>query len=177
DAALETYERMLEDGGDYREEAALYRMAEVAEDKGDDAAALSYYSRIINDFPDGEYRASAMLRSGNGLRKLKMYEESNATLLQFLAEYPGSKNANVARFYIAFNYQRIGEYGEAIKYHKSVATYGRRSLAVQSYYWLGVCKRDIGEPDAARSYFAKVINNYQDFPDWVRRAETELGNM
>jgi TolA-binding protein len=175
--AIKAYERMLKDGAGYRDEATLYRMAEVAESNGDDAAALSYYSRLINDFPNGEYRSAAMLRSGNKLRKLKMYEESNATLLQYLSEYPDSKNVNIARFYVAFNYQRIGEYGEAIKYHKSVATYGRRSLAVQSYYWLGVCERDIGDREAARSYFSKVINNYRDFPDWVERAEVELTNM
>ena len=152
-------------------------MAEISEDSGDAAAALSYYSRIINEFPGGEYRSSALLKSGNRLRKLKLYEESNATLMQYISEFPDSKNVNIARFYIAFNHQRIGEYGEAIKYHKIVATYGRRSLAVQSYYWLGICERDMGNTIAARSYFKKVIINYRDFPDWVERAKTELNSL
>jgi TolA-binding protein len=106
-----------------------------------------------------------------------MYEESNATLMQFIDEYPNSKNTNVARFYIAFNFQRMGDYGAAIKYHKSVAAYGRRSLAVQSYYWLGICERDLGNTEAARSYFNKIANNYRDFPDWVERAEAELNGL
>ena len=177
DKAISVLGRIADETNGPGRESALHRMAEISEDIGDDAKALSYYSRVINEFPDGEYRSSALLRSGNRLRKLKMYEESNATLMQFIDEYPHSKNINVARFYIAFNFQRMGDYGAAIKYHKSVATYGRRSLAVQSYYWLGICERDLGNAEAARSYFNKIANNYRDFPDWVKRAETELNSF
>jgi len=175
--AISVLGRIADDAGSADRETALYRMAELSEDIGDDAGALTYYSRIINEFPGGKYHGSSLLKSGNGLRKLKLYDESNATLSQFIIEYPDSKKVNVARFYIAFNYQRMGNYEEAIKYHKSVAANGRRSLAVQSYYWLGICERDMGNTTEARSYFTKIINNYRDYPDWVDKAEKELDSF
>ena len=106
-----------------------------------------------------------------------MYAESNVKLENLIAKYPSAREIEIAELYVAFNYQRLGDYDNAMKYHKRVIERGRRSLAVQSYYWLGVCELDLGNKETAKGYFKKIITNYRDFPKWVNKAETELSKL
>jgi len=147
------------------------------ESAGDVNRAIGAYGEFAETFSNDERVPETLLAAGSAMRDSKMYAESNVILLDLINGYPTADETEVAELYAAFNYQRLGDYENAIKYHKRVIDRGRRSLAVQSYYWLGVCELDLGNRDAAAGYFNKVITNYRDFPEWVRKAEAEISKM
>jgi TolA-binding protein len=153
---------------------ALLELAKLYESKGDANSAIGAYGEFAETFPNDERVPETLLAAGTMMRELKMYVESNVILLNLLKKYPDVPETEIAELYAAFNYQRLGDYDNAIKYHKKVIVHGRRSLAVQSYYWLGICELDLGNTEAARSYFNKIITNYRDFPKWVKKAEAEI---
>ena len=57
----------------------------------------------------------------------------------------------------------------------NVQTYGLQFVDYLPYYYLGLCQRNLGDDAASRTNFTKVLTNYRDFPEWVRKAQTELG--
>jgi tol-pal system protein YbgF len=156
---------------------ALLKLAGLYESAGDASKAISAYGEFAETFPKDERVPETLLAAGTAMRELKMYAESNVVLLNLLNKYPNVSETGVAELYVAFNYQRLGDYDNAIKYHKRVVEGGNRSLSVQSYYWLGVCTRDLGDTGAAAGYFNKIITNYRDFPEWVRKAEAEISKL
>jgi TolA-binding protein len=156
---------------------ALLKLAKLYESAGDAGRAIGAYGEFAETFPDDERVPETLLAAGSAMRDSKMYAESNVVLLELINKYPAAEETEIAEFYAAFNYQRVGDYENAIKYHKRVIEHSRRSLAVQSYYWLGVCELDLGNREVAAGYFNKVITNYRDFPKWVRKAEAEISKM
>lgn len=156
---------------------ALLKLAELYESTGDASGAISAYGEFAETFPKDERVPGTLLAAGTAMRELKMYAESNVILLNLLDKYPNATETEVAELYAAFNYQRLGDYDNAIRYHKMVVAGRNRSLSVQSYYWLGVCTRDLGDTEAAAGYFNKIITNYRDFPEWVRKAEAEISKL
>jgi TolA-binding protein len=156
---------------------ALLKLAELYESAGDADKAISAYGEFARNFPEDERAPETLLAAGSTMRDLKMYAESNVILENLIAKYPSAREIEIAELYVAFNYQRLGDYDNAMKYHKRVIELGRRSLAVQSYYWLGVCELDLGNKETAKGYFKKIITNYRDFPKWVNKAETELSKL
>jgi TolA-binding protein len=156
---------------------ALLKLAKLYKSAGDADRAISAYGEFTETFPDDERVPETLLAAGSAMRDSKMHAESNVILLELINRYPAAEETEIAELYAAFNYQRLGDYENAIKYHKRVIGHGRRSLAVQSYYWLGVCELDLGNRETAAGYFNKVITNYRDFPEWVRKAEAEISKM
>ncbi|UCE27765.1 MAG: tetratricopeptide repeat protein [Candidatus Coatesbacteria bacterium] len=156
---------------------ALLKLAKLYESAGDVNRAIGAYGEFAEMFPDDERVPETLLAAGSAMRDSKMYTESNVILLELINKYPAAEETEIAELYAAFNYQRLGDYENAIEFHKRVIDHGRRSLAVQSYYWLGVCELDLGNKDAAVGYFNKIIANYRDFPKWVRKAEAEIAKM
>jgi tol-pal system protein YbgF len=156
---------------------ALLKLAKLYESAGDASNAISAYGEFAETFPKDERVPETLLAAGTAMRELKMYTESNVILLNLLNKYPNISEIESAELYVAFNYQRLGDYDNAIKYHKRVVEGRNRSLSVQSYYWLGVCTRDLGDTEAAAGYFNKIITNYRDFPEWVRKAEAEISKL
>jgi TolA-binding protein len=156
---------------------ALLKLAKLYESAGDADRAIGAYGEFVKTFPDDERVPEALLAAGSTMRDSKMYAESNIVLLELINGYPVAEETEIAELYAAFNYQRLGDYENAVKFHKRVIEHGRRSLAVQSYYWLGICELDLGNRETAAGYFNKIITNYRDFPEWVRKAETEISKM
>jgi|GEM_PF-1312594 len=156
---------------------ALIKLANLYESAGDADRAIGAYGEFAEVFPDDERVPEALLAAGSAMRDSKMYAESNIILLELINKYPVAEETGIAELYAAFNYQRLGDYENAIKYHKRVIERGRRSLAVQSYYWLGICELDLGNRETAAGYFNKIITNYRDFPGWVKKAEAEISKM
>jgi Tfp pilus assembly protein PilF len=76
---------------------------------------------------------------------------------------------------MGLNLLDAGAAAEALAHLDAAAAAGDRAVAAQSYYYAGVCQRDLGHDAASRTNFTKVLANYRDFPEWVRKAKAELG--
>jgi tetratricopeptide (TPR) repeat protein len=89
-------------------------------------------------------------------------------------KWPQNEYTAQANLYRGLNLMELGAPEEAVEHLAAAAAAGPREVAVQGYYFLGVAERDRGNNADSREYFAKVLTNYRDFPDWVRKAQREL---
>ncbi|MCE5300881.1 MAG: tetratricopeptide repeat protein [Spirochaetia bacterium] len=75
----------------------LFNSATEAMVKGDDAAAIDLYYKLVEDYPEfKKYRADALYRLGSLLFKTERYEESEKTLRLFAAKYPSDARVKKA---------------------------------------------------------------------------------
>jgi len=154
--------------------AALFKVAEIYERAGDRSAAIETYGEIVESFGEKRESAKAQFRIGENLRAAKLYKESNTALEKLVRKWPQTELTAQGNLYRGLNLLELGAPDEAVKPLAAAAAVGPRSVAVQSYYFLGVAERDQGNDDMSREYFGKVLTNYRDFPEWVRKARTEL---
>ncbi len=154
--------------------SSLYKAAEIYGRAGDKSAAIETYGEIVNRFGRTRATAKAQFKAGEYLRAAKLYKESNTSLTALTREWPTNEYGPQAELYLGLNLSDAGAPAEALAHFEAAAATGGRAVAAQSYYYLGVCQRDLGDDAASRTNFAKVLANYRDFPEWVRKAKAEL---
>jgi TolA-binding protein len=155
--------------------SVLYKAADIYGRAGDKSTAIETYGEVVTRFGRTRATAKAQFKIGEYLRAAKLYKESNTALKALTREWPASEYAPQAELYMGLNLLDVGAPAEALAHLDAAAATGRRGVAAQSYYYLGVCQRDLGDDAASRTNFTKVLANYRDFPEWVRKAKTELG--
>jgi tetratricopeptide (TPR) repeat protein len=154
--------------------AALFKVAEICERTGDRSAAIETYSGIVDGFGEKRETAKAQFRIGENLRAARLYKESNTALEKLTRKWPENEYTAQANLYRGLNLLDLGAPEEAVTHLAAAAAAGSRGVAVQGYYFLGIAERARGNAAESREYFAKVLTNYRDFPDWARKAQSEL---
>lgn len=86
------------------------------------AKSVQDYQQVIDRYPMSEAAASAYLLLGAQQRTEKKYAEANATLHQFLVQFPQHELVTTAWMGIAANLESLGKTDEALTTYKKVAT-------------------------------------------------------
>lgn len=154
--------------------AALLKVADIYERAGDRSAAIETCGVIVERFGESRETARAQFKIGENMRAARLYRESNTALEKLARKWPATEYTPQAELYWGLNLLELGEPDEAVDHLAAAAGAGSRPLAAQAYYFLGVAERDRGNDAHSRECFTKVLTNYRDFPDWVRKAQGEL---
>jgi TolA-binding protein len=95
--------------------ASAYAQRGMAQlENGQREDALADFGVVIDKFPDAREREDAMLQSALLLGSLERPAEMTAAFQRFLAEYPGTKSAAQAQFWIGYTAFEAKKYNEAI---------------------------------------------------------------
>jgi TolA-binding protein len=154
--------------------SSLYAAADIYDRAGDASAAIETYGDIVSRFGQTRATARAQFKIGENFRTAKLFKESTTALAKLARGWPTDGYAALASLYMGLNLMDAGDPAGAIPHFDEAAAVGDRGVAAQSFYYLGVCHRDLGNDGESRSSFTKVLTNYRDFPEWVRKATAEL---
>ena len=92
--------------------------------------------------------------------RLKDYNNASSMYKQIIDKYKDPAIVSQIRYGLAWvNFQR-GEYNDAYKEFESLSQTGDDSIAVNSLYWSGECKKYLGETDAAIKIFDDFLKKY-----------------
>ncbi|RMG55761.1 MAG: hypothetical protein D6722_27375 [Bacteroidetes bacterium] len=137
-------------------------------------AAANYYQTVLN--LRYTYRDYATYQLAEGKYRQNRYQESVQTFAQLISGYADSELRDNALDRISEIYATwIKDYGNAAKYARMlVDDYPRSPLAADAYNRLALATYNLGNTDAAITYFKKVLTDYAGDR---RNAQIALDNL
>lgn len=133
--------------------------------------AITVYTNIISNYPQGDHIPKTLYNLGALYKDIGLYQHSQTIFERLIDKYTTSEYYEPAVLNLAFTYQHLGELGKAIEFHTRVLSFNNRSLTVQSTYWLADCYHTIGDNEKALVWLDKLLKEYKDFPNWVKKGE------
>ncbi len=102
----------------------------------------------------------------------KKYDRTIALTDEIIARFDTDPRVGLSRKLQADAFRLSGNLTKAVEtYQKIFSTRaGLGSLAPETLYWIGVCKRDQGEIEKAFAFFQRVYVLYKSHPEWAAKA-------
>jgi tetratricopeptide (TPR) repeat protein len=110
---------------------------------------------------------------------LQDYEEINALSAEILEQYGyGILLTGVARVRAGDALRLQGRFEEAISLYEEVlsAREWRGELTPQVLFWMGSCRKALGQWEEAFAYYQRIYVLYGGYPAWVAKAYIESMN-
>ena len=82
--------------------------------RGEYAIAHAAFDRVTDEFPDSQYVSAALYNAGLCLQRLEKWQESAHRYERLLSVRPESRDAKHANFQLAFLYQEMGQWDNAL---------------------------------------------------------------
>lgn len=99
----------------------------------------------------------------DSLQKALHGDGINAGFVKVIKEYGGTASGNLARFYAANCYLRLGDYNNAVKQLKEFST-SQKQVQARAYKLLGDAYSELGRNDEAIESYKKAANHFpEDF--------------
>lgn len=175
-------------GLDIYTDSDLFRRAGDAYDAGEWKAAFNLYRKIIDKFPDSDYRILATFNAGLCLEQLA---ENERAVDYFLAAQaltpPGAALGRDIGLHLGAVYERLGRWREAaVVFERAYARddlseadrwqFESRALTAKAYADEDDASLDALEAFASR--YAKVLESRPDLEnEWLARARFSLGDV
>lgn len=102
----------------------------------------------------------------------KQYEKTIVLTEEVISRLGSDPRAALPRKLQADAFRLSGEWAKAVEaYQKVFSTRtGLGSLAPETLYWMGVCKREQGDVEKAFAFFQRVYVLYKGHPQWTAKA-------
>jgi hypothetical protein len=83
--------------GSAEAKAAAFLLGRMSQDAGDSKAAIPWFTRYLNEAPDGPFAAEALGRNLLAVRKVNGIENAKPLAREYLSRFPNGAHAAVAR--------------------------------------------------------------------------------
>jgi len=163
--ALEEYEfyirayREISQQVDFTVDEAYYQIGLVYFELGNYQECLRSYQAVLDSFPESPLVPNVLFGQALAYQKLQKFSEAIEILQRIRSDYPQSKQAPLALLQLARIYYDQKELQKAVDtYHEVLARYkGVAEIDSNTIFFeLGLCYRDMEQPDQALSFFRKV---------------------
>ena len=100
------------------------------------------------------------------------YEKTIALTEEVFNRFDGNPLAGLSRKLQADAFRLSGNWAKAVETYQKIFSIrtGHSSLAPETLYWIGVCKRELGETEKAFAFFQRVYVLYKGQPEWAAKA-------
>ena len=172
DLAVQWYRMLAAEVPGYHDRArAGLELARAQERRGDRAAALAAYARVVEDYPRSSRAYEAMREArklsraftdrysqGLVLYNRRKYREAREFFAWYLRHDNHCEHQTEATYFLGRSYQRLGSYGAAAAKYEQVVAMGYGS----EYYdlaWLKLayCRRAYGRDDEALATYDRYV--------------------
>jgi len=111
--------------------------------------------------PDSADDPFAMYEEALNYYHAQSYDQARGVFTEFLAQYPSSRYANNAQFYIGQSYYAQSRYPEAISaYEAVIRDYPNATKVPSAILKMGYAHAALGEKERARQLLQQVIDTY-----------------
>ncbi len=138
---------------------ALYYKALTLAALEDYNGAVLTWDRLIQEYPDNRYWATAWDEKAYILwADLNDYEQAAQTLLEFVSRAPSSEQSPDSLFEAARIQERGGFLGEAATtWERLINEYPASPKAIRGLFLAGICRYRLNDLDGARTTFQRAI--------------------
>jgi soluble lytic murein transglycosylase len=172
-------ERLEKEGVDPDDEAdVLYRLGELAMNRGDNALAVQYFDRVAERHPQSAIAREAEYFAGWIPYNEADYERASERLFAFAERHPAAPRRVEALWYSGWS-AYLGKKDDAARraFERLAAEHGGSELRLFALYWLGRLEQRAGQADQARLRYRAVLAQsplgYYGF--WARARLGQLG--
>ena len=155
DILLGLYKRMGK-----RAAEALFRGARALSRADFDEDAITWYQRVISEYPKSSWAAEAQFLSGWLKFNMGKYRDGIPHLEEMAKKYRRSKFTRSADWYLGFSYYLLGEREKALPYFGKLAKRGKRLEGGKGRYWVARTKWLLGRKEEANAAYKKIIAIY-----------------
>jgi len=135
--------------------------------------AISFYDKIIKDFPDSIYTDYVQYRQGIALLKMEEIEAATLSFQTLQANFPTSKYLNDAKYYLAVAYFKKEDWATA-KAHIQEFIEGlpqSKKFLAEAYYILALVNFNLKEYKEATRIFQRILKNFTKETALVKNSE------
>ncbi len=123
-------------------------------------------------FPTSEQLINLLNVEASACLATKQYEKTIALTEEIFSRFDDNASIGISRKLQADAYRLSGDWSKAVEGYQKIFSIrtGRNSMASETLYWIGVCKREQGEIEKAFAFFQRVYVLYKGQPEWVAKA-------
>ena len=152
---LGIYEKM----GDSAAEA-LFHGARALSRADQDEEAITWYRRLVAQYPRSAYAAEAQYLTGWLKFNLGSYREAIPYLEESLARYPKSKWVDDAIWFIGFSHYLLGEHEQALERFTKLAARSGALEAGKGLYWKARTLQQLDRGAAAEAILREIVGRW-----------------
>jgi TolA-binding protein len=147
-------------------------LAESYAQRGD----LENAQRAADDFqarfPKSDLLIGVLTAQASACLKAQDYAKTVLLTQEVLDRFDGDARIGLCRKLQADAYRLSGDWKKAAEMYQKIfsvrANHG--ALAPEVLYWIGVCRRELGETEKAFAFFQRVYVLYGGYPEWTAKA-------
>ncbi len=122
-----------------------------------DREAISWYQRVVREFPRSSWAAEAQFLSGWLAFNLRDYRAAIPLLETTQRRYRDSRWSESAGWFLGFSHFMLGEYQAALPYFDTLARDRDRLVGGKGSYWRGRALEELGQTGAAHSAYRALV--------------------
>jgi TolA-binding protein len=122
--------------------------------------AILTFKEVTSAAPNTPLSKLAHFACGQALFDNKDFAGARAKFQFFLENYPFSELSDFAHYFLGCALIAQGQPAYALEHLRPLTKHSNNLLAAHANYFIGYCKKELGEPQEAVSYFQKVRANY-----------------
>lgn len=173
--ASDIFLRIYKDMGG-RAARALFHGARALSRADFDTEAITWYQRVVAEYPGSSWAAEAQFLSGWLAFNLGRYQDALPHLEQTLKRYPRSKWAAEARWFLGFSLYRLGRYEDALEHFAVLARLAGKLEGGQGRYWHARTLQRLGRADEAVAGITALVERYP-FSWYAQLARARLAEV
>jgi len=122
--------------------------------------ALKVFKEILNEAPNTPIATLAEFSRAEALFFNKDFDGAKIKFQDFILSYPKSQLVDYAHYFLAASLIHYGDYASATEHLLPLTRHSDNLLAAHANYFLGMCRKNLGDGLGAVSAFQKVRANY-----------------
>jgi soluble lytic murein transglycosylase len=143
---------------------ALYYLAEIARDKGDNARHADLLTQLRILAPAGQWLQDALLSAANMYMLRGEYETSIRFYSEIYHRQPAGRYAAYAHWKSAWLTYLMGKQDDAVRlFEEQIAQYPGSIEVPAALYWRARMAEDHGDKPLARAYYQKLSETYRHY--------------
>jgi TolA-binding protein len=147
-------------------------LAESFSDLGDIQSVDEIATEFQTRFSGSEQLVDMLNMEAAACLSAKQYEKTIALTDEALNRFDGDARTGLSRKLQADAFRLSGRWAKAIETYQKIFSIrtSHGSLAPETLYWIGICKREQGETEKAFAFFQRIYVLYKGYPEWVAKA-------
>lgn len=139
---------------------ALFHGARALSRADRDREAITWYQRVVAEFPRTPWAAEAQFLSGWLAFNLGDYEAAIPHLEATLDRYGRSEHAAGARWFLGFSHFLLGRHERALPHFTALSRMRDRLAGGQGRYWRARALQELGRADEAGAEYRALVAAY-----------------
>jgi TolA-binding protein len=141
---------------------------------GNFASAIEYFEKLVQEFPQSKFAASALLQTGRCHQILGQTLWGREKFLQVVQKYPEAPEATFALYEIASIDFQKQDFSQALFFFNELfEKYAPRPIANKSGFMVGECHFLMHQFDAAKAWYQKIRTRFPQSPE-AERAQYQI---